>query len=179
MRKLTTLLGLFLTVIISYNANANLLSFTTDKGSYTLGETVLVDIFVNDINYEAAEFGFDVKFNDSALTFRSFMFDDAVFFSAIITEADQFTSNTITLFSAWFENIDLPATSFKLGQLSFSALSEQIPTFNTNNLYVADNNFNDLTPQGSVAIPLPNSALLILLALTIFVFRKKVLPPRA
>jgi hypothetical protein len=171
--KITTMLSLLCFVMMSYNANATLLSFTTDKLTYEQADTVLVDVFVNNINSEAAEFGFDLGFNDLALSYEGFTFDDSVFFSAVIADASLFASNAVTFFNAWFDSADVPAASFKLGQLRFSALSATTPSFNVSNLYLADSNFNEVSAHNSVQVPLPNSALLILIALAMFSLRKK------
>lgn len=176
MKNTITILALFCFTMMSHDAEANLLDFTTDKVTYEQADTVLVDIFVNNINSDAAEFSFDMGFNNAALAFEQFTFDDPVFFSAMLTDAYLSAANTITLFSVWFENTDLPAANFKLGQLRFSALSAYTPTFDVSNLYVADNNFTELSSQNVVAVPLPNSASLLLMAFAVLSLRKKHLP---
>jgi hypothetical protein len=155
------------------NAQANLLSFTPNQVSYNAGDTVLIDIFVNNINPEAAEFEFDLGFDNLALTYNLFTFDDSVFFSAVTSEADVFSVGTISFFTSWFDEADVPGPNFRLGQISFTALTANTPNLIVSNLYLADDNFNEVTPHPSVTVPLPSSALLILMALAVFTLRKQ------
>ncbi|MBU2869505.1 cohesin domain-containing protein [Colwellia sp. E2M01] len=164
---------LFLSFALSTTANANLITFTPDQASYGTGDSVLVDVMINNINPEAAEFGFDISFDDAALSFDEFTFDNSVLSSAIFADASQFMSGSITVFSTWLDAIDVPGSNFSLGQMRFSALTEQAVSFGVDDLYLADNNYNSVSAHGPVAVSAPNSALLILLACGFFSLRKK------
>ncbi|TYK66559.1 cohesin domain-containing protein [Colwellia echini] len=166
---------LFLSFAVSTTANASLITFTPDKANYNAGESVLVDVMVNNINPEAAEFGFDIIFDNNALSFDEFTFDNSVLSSAIFTDASQFMSGSITIFSAWLDAIDVPSANFNLGQIRFSALSSEAVSLTVADLYLADNNFNSVSEHATVNVSAPNSALLLLAGFSLFSLRKKII----
>lgn len=171
MKKLMLLIMTLFTV----QANAGLLTFSTNQTSYLANESVLVDITVNNINPDAAELSFDMSFNESLLAFNSFVFSNEVINSAFFTDADTFKANNIlTIYSSWFSAVDLPATSFTLGQVSLTALASLKTTFTDSNLYVADEFFNQLPPEASQTnIPEPQTLLLFSALFVLLITRRK------
>lgn len=164
---------LIMLTVFTAHANAGLISYNSDKTSYLTGETVFVDLFVNNINPNAAELFFDYSFNDIELTFNSFTFSDDVLNSAFITNADTFSSPSIlTIESIWFDSLDLPASSFELGQISFTAKQANTPVFEINNLEVNDINYNNLAPQ-IASVSEPQTWLLFMLTIIGFILKRK------
>jgi hypothetical protein len=160
MKKLIIVLISFL----SLQTQASLISFETNQMSYLNGEQVIVDVLVNNINPDAAEFDFDITFDSSALTFDRFAFSDDVLFSAFIFDAQLASSgDMVDVFSLWFDSIDLPASSFNLAQVTFVAKTDITPLFSVENLAVFDNAYNELPPQAQV--PEPETLILFSLAL--------------
>ena len=102
-------------------ANASLITFEVNGDSFTAGETVLVDVIINDINPDAAEFTFNTVFDDIALAFNGFTLSDDVFNTAVFGSGDLSFLNPslVNLGAFWISELDVPGSSFTFGQISF------------------------------------------------------------
>ncbi|MEG3768501.1 hypothetical protein [Alteromonas sp. 14N.309.X.WAT.G.H12] len=165
MKPLTTLLTSLLFCCVSAHSQATSINLNTDKGSYDAGETVLLDVSIVDIDANAAELGFDLLFDETALSFDNFDFSTDILSSAFFYAADLsfFDNNIVEIFTLWFDSADLPASSFSLGQATFTATSAFDGDFSILDFYLADafGNDIDVTPT---SVPAPATGGLLLLA---------------
>lgn len=162
MKKLALIITTLVLSLASLQSQASLINLSTDQASYNSGDTVLLDISVANINPAAAELGFNINFDSVALTFNTFDFSMDVLSSAFFPMADLsfFDDSIIEVFVLWFDNNDLPATSFSLGQVSFTATEAFSGSFEVSDTYLADATGGDvdITP---VAVSAPATGLLI------------------
>jgi hypothetical protein len=178
MKKLTTIITSLLFTLVSLQSNAALINLSSAQASYEVGDTVLLDITVQDLSLDTAEIGFDLSFDSLALTFDSFSFSSDVFDSALFSAADLsfFDNNIVEFFVLWWDSSDLPATSFSLGQASFTAQQAYNPAFTITDAYLSDVAGKDIdypTFTSSVPVPEPSASLIMLLGLLILPLHKK------
>ena len=178
MKKLTTIITSLLFTLVSLQSNAALINLTADQASYAVGDTVLLDITLQDLSLDTAELGFNLNFDSSALTFDSFSFSLDILSSAFFPAADLsfFNDNIVEFFVLWWDSSDLPATSFALGQASFTAQQVYNPAFTITDAYLADVAGKDIDyPRftSSVPVPEPSASLIMLLSLLILPLQKK------
>lgn len=142
----------FLAVIFSFlfafNANAGLITTQSDQDNYSVGETVVVDFFVNDANPLIDWLNVDFSFDDSLFAFNSFTITDDVFFSRYYDDGYDIGDLLVLELGLLPNWSDILTTSFKWGQAEFIALSDvSSPAFNVVNIIAQDNGFNDIAPQ--------------------------------
>jgi hypothetical protein len=184
MKKLTTIVTSLLLMLVSLQSNASLIQLDANLASYEAGDTVLLDIFIKDISLETAELGFSLGFDSTAISFDSFSYSDDVLNSSPFQyEADLSYSddNIVDFFVIWWDSIDLPDTSFSLGQVSFTALQSYDPSFYVTDAYLADYYGDDLgTPDflTNASVPEPSTSLIMLCSLLMLPLQKKLFAKR-
>ena len=153
----------FLTVLFSLvlaiNANAGLISAEVDQTNYNSGDIVTVDIFINDLNPTLDYLELDFSFDDSLLSFIDYSWyssDEVFYFGALVDAYDSFLSDTLIVQALFLDGItDTLGTSFKLGELQFTALSDiTTPLFSSTVVTAEDIDFNPINPQ---AVPEPST----------------------
>ncbi len=150
-----------------FAANASLITFDLSNNTPIAGDTLLVDIVINNINADAAELTFDIDFDDVALSFLGFtVADDVLNFGGFgSADEDLFTTGILNVGAYWFFASDKPGTSFTLGQLSFDVAGTLQETFSASNFFAADESYNQINAQSLPQVPVPAPATFVLLAL--------------
>jgi hypothetical protein len=167
----------------SIQSHASIIQLSTDQANYAIGDTVTLDISLEDISSDTAELGFDLVFDSTALTFDSFNFSTDVVNSAFLAFADIsfFDNNIIEVFAFWLDSSDLPSTSFNLGQVSFTAQQAYSSEFEITDAYLADENGSDLdSPSVSVSTPVsaPSAGILMMFAFVLLPLKRRLLVKR-
>ncbi|MDO6693302.1 hypothetical protein Q4574_08400 [Aliiglaciecola sp. 3_MG-2023] len=160
---------------LAMNANAGLITTETDQTSYSSGETITVDILVNDINPAIDFLAFDFGYDDSLIEFvdNSWFDSDDVFNFGAFGDAFTFVPNTVIVQAFFLDGItDIVGTSFKLGELQFTALTNtNTPLFSSTIVDAIDVNFNDIEPQ--ITVSEPAGIALFSIAAGIFLIRRR------
>jgi hypothetical protein len=159
---------------LAANVNAGLISAETEQTNYNNGDTVTVDIFVNNLNPALDFLELDFGFDDSLLSFveNSWFDSNGVFdFGAFGDAFAGFSADTLVIQANFLNGItDVLGTSFKLGELQFTALGDvNMLMFSSSIVTAQDVNFNDVEPQATVSAPA--GLLLCLVSLGLFLIR--------
>lgn len=158
-------------------ANAGLISAVANQTTYNNGDTVVVDVFVNDLNPALDFLELDFSFDDSVLSFiDNSWFDSAEVFSyGAFGDAFSLSPNTLILQANFLNGItDIVGTTFKLGELQFLALnSVNTPLFSSTIITAQDINFNNIDAQR--AVPAPSGLALLSIAFGCFFLRSSYL----
>lgn len=149
----------FLSVVLSFNTYASLITTQNDQVSYNAGDPVVVEFFANNANPMIDWLDIEYSFDDSLLSFDSFMLDNDVFLNS---EFD----DSYALFGALFLTVDFVpdwsdflTTSFKLGEVRFTALADSVDgALQLESIFAADENFVGISQDKlQVSVPEPES----------------------
>jgi len=165
---------LIFSLTLAINANAGLISSETDQASYNIGDTVIVDVFVNHINPSLDFLELDFSFNDSQLAFveNSWLDSADIFNFGAFADAFTFLPDTLIIQASFLNGItDVVGTSFQLGELQFTALTNiDTPLFSTAIVTAQDVNFNDVEAQ--IEVPEPAGIALFSIAALLLIRRR-------
>lgn len=176
MNKLTSVITSLLLAFFSLQSNASLIQLTADQATYEIGDTVLLDIAIESIHTDTAELGFKLNFDNSAISFDAFNFSDDILNSAFFAPSPFISSNVIDIFVLWWDSSDLPASSFNIGQVSFTAQQAYDQEFRITDAYLANWLGDDIeSPTYSVSVPVPepSTSFIMLLGLLLLPLQKK------
>ncbi|MFA3791995.1 PEP-CTERM sorting domain-containing protein [Aliiglaciecola sp. SL4] len=166
---------LIFSLTLAINANAGLISTETDQNSYNMGDVVTVDIFVNELNPNLDFLELDFVFDDSQLAFvdNSWLDSDEIVNFGAFGDAFTYLSNTLIMQASFLYGItDIVGTSFQLGELQFTALTNiNTPLFSSLIVTAQDVNFNDIEAQ--VAVPEPSGIALLSIAAVLLLIRRR------
>ena len=174
MKKFAVVLTTLLLTLTSLHSQASFIGVSTDQTNFNAGDTVLLDLSISNISLDTAELGFNLNFDSAALAFDSFSFSDDVFNSAFLSAADLsfFDNNIVEFFVLWFDSVDLPGTSFSLGQASFTAQQASSAEFSITDAYLADVTGGDIDlPVADVSAP--TATIIMLMSLVILTVQRK------
>lgn len=176
MKKIAILITALALTLASLQSQASIIKLSTNQINYNLGDTVLLNISLENINPDTAELRFNLNFDSSTLSFDFFDFSTDVLSTAFISEGDLsfFDNSIIEIFVLWFDSADLPATSFSLGQASFTAQQDYRSEFEVTDSYLADADGMDIDTL-SVEVPAPAAGLLLLFSALILPVQRKLL----
>ena len=167
-------LAVLLSLAVMFNANAGLITTQSDQATYNAGDTILVDLFVNDANPVLDWLSVDFNFDSTQFLFNDFTVTDDVFLNSYYYGAYEVgtTFNVeVGFFSGWS---DFLGTSFKLGQAEFTALEHTAsPKFTIENVIALDVNYADVDPQVSAVSEPSTVALFSLMAGLVFMRKRK------
>ncbi|XPF93142.1 PEP-CTERM sorting domain-containing protein [Colwellia sp. RE-S-Sl-9] len=152
----------FLT-LLAFNVNAGLITTTSDQVTYNAGDTVLVDLFINEANPSIDWLQVEYLFNNTELSFEGFSITNEVFdntyYDDIFADVDLLTIQ-VGFLADWSNFL---GTSFQLGQLEFTALSSSVSAdFTLADVFAEDKDFNPVSVQ---AVPEPSAIALFALGL--------------
>lgn len=163
-----------LSLVFVMNANAGVISAEADQAHYNNGDIVTVDVFVNDLNPTVDYLELDFSFDNLLLAFidDSWFDSDAVFDFGAQGYAYSYLPDTLIIQSLFLDGItNVVGTSFKLGELQFTALSDiTTPLFSSTVVVAQDIDFNDVAPQ---AVPEPSTLALFSLMGGLLLMRRK------
>lgn len=171
-------LMIFFAWVLTFNANAGLITTQTDQTTYNSGDIVTVDFYVNNANPIIDWLDVEYRFDDSLFAFDSFTVTNEVFSNSylddgyILPSASDLLILNVGFLSNWDEAL---TTSFKLGAAEFTALSDAASIdLQLSNILASDANFNDISQaQLQVSVPEPASFAFIPLFAAAFLFMKK------
>ena len=146
-------LTVIILLICSCQASAGLITFQSDQASYAENDIVTIDVNINDINPMIDFVELDIGFDPLALEFveDSWLDTSDVFDFGAFGDAFLFTNDTLILQASFLDSItDVLGTSFKLGELQVSALTDLATTsfsskLVTNKLGLMSKRFSDST----------------------------------
>lgn len=151
-------LAVLFSLVLTFNANASLITAQADQSSYNTGETVTVDLYINNLNPIADFLLLDYAFDSTELAFDFFDFTDSVWNNTEgFLDADGFTFDGLIAFTIDFVDnwSDTLGTSFKLGQGQFTALQDSVSAdFELSVFLAEDANFN-IIPDEELQIAAP------------------------
>ncbi|MGJ8679672.1 hypothetical protein [Paraglaciecola sp.] len=169
-------LAVLFSLALAFNANAGLITAQADQTSYNTGDTVTVDLYINNLNPIADYLLLDYAFDSSELAFDSFQFADSVwdntegFLDADGSTFDGLIAFTIDLVDNWSDTL---GTSFKLGQGQFTALQDSVSAdFDLSILLAEDANFN-VIPDDQIQVSAPSGIALFSLFAGLVFMRKR------
>lgn len=173
------LYSILLTLFFAFNANAGLITTQADKDSYTAGETITVDFFVNDANPSIDFLQFDFGFDDSQFSFIDFswMDSDEIYNFGASGDAYLASADELYLDVALLDGFAAElGTSFRLGHVQFEALVDSAsPEFALLDQFVSDINFVEIpVEQHQVSVPEPSTLAFFPLLAAMFWVRRKV-----
>ncbi len=116
---------IILSMVFTLNANAGLITTGSDQTSYNNGDIVTFDVWVNALNPDLDNLFFDLSFDDTQLSFidNSWFDSDEVFDFFAFGDAFLLAPTTVAVETFFLNGItDVVGTSFKLGELQFTAL---------------------------------------------------------
>lgn len=149
--------------ILSFNVNAGLISFDSENIDYQIGDPISVEIRVNNTSSDIAEVELELIFNHTLVDFVDFEFDPITTQFAMITDNNLIGTNTLNIYSIWFDNHDVPSGQIKLGTANFIARSDinkNQSLFELDPIFVGDSAGNPIADMTQV--PEPNSVLIML-----------------
>ncbi|WP_432463180.1 PEP-CTERM sorting domain-containing protein [Agarivorans sp. QJM3NY_33] len=168
MKYIITLLATLFTL----QANAAFISLETNASQYAAGDLVDVRMMVDNSAANIAELDFGLRFDETLASYQDSGFNVLNTQWAMVTDAFLSASNTLSVYSLWFDNLDVPVGVFELASASFTAQSAfSAQSFELINVYIADS-FGDQianTPQVSE----PASLAMLLMGLGVMGFRRK------
>ncbi|GAC02964.1 hypothetical protein Q4602_21130 [Paraglaciecola chathamensis] len=169
-------LTVIILLICSCQASAGLITFQSDQASYAENDIVTIDVNINDINPMIDFVELDIGFDPLALEFveDSWLDTSDVFDFGAFGDAFLFTNDTLILQASFLDGItDVLGTSFKLGELQFTALTDLATTSFSSKLVTAiDVNFNNVDPQVKVSEPAGTAVVALLGALFLMRMQK-------
>jgi len=118
-------------VLFMFNAHAGLITTTSDQANYNTGDVVTIDFFVNDLNPSVDWLDISYYFDNTLLALDEFSWIDSpeiISFGAFGFATSDFFAPSIFYINLGFLDgfSDVLGTSFKLGQLQFTALSDSV-----------------------------------------------------
>ncbi|WAJ71838.1 PEP-CTERM sorting domain-containing protein [Catenovulum adriaticum] len=155
-------LMIFFAWVLTFNANAGLITTQPDQTTYNSGDIVTVDFYVNNANPIIDWLNVEYRFDDSLFSFDSFTVTNEVFSNSylddgyILPSASDLLILNVGFLSNWDEAL---TTSFKLGAAEFTALSNTAsPDFTLIDQFVTDVNGSEIpVEQQQVAVPEPET----------------------
>lgn len=150
-------------LLFSFSASANLITLMPDKTSYSAGESINLEIYLNNSNPSMSWLEFDVNFNDFDIAFSHFEETNDVLLNSSYSDAfDMFGFAPVTVLvefnSDWTSNL---TPSFKLGTATFTSINANNGNFSLGYLDVQDDNYMSIAHQ-SVVVSEPTVWLLFL-----------------
>lgn len=168
------------TLACTLNANAGLITTQSDKDNYSAGDTILVDFYVNNLNEEVNDLQVEFNFDDALFEFVDFSWIDSdavwdffAFGGAFLYDIDLLNVYVFGLDGPLDSDsiTDVVGSSFKLGSVEFTALSDSAsPNLTVANTVAQDYYFNDVAAQ---AVPEPSTTALFALVAGLMFMRNR------
>ena len=114
-------------LILSFNASAGLITIESDKDSYTAGEIIYADIYINNINPELDFLQVDYSFDNTKFFFDEFSWIETfdVFNLGGLSYAAEYAPGTIGIDVQFLSGVTpVLGTSFLLANAEFEALTD-------------------------------------------------------
>ncbi|WP_269520462.1 hypothetical protein [Alteromonas sp. BMJM2] len=117
---------LIIGLMMSFSSKASLITFSSDSSSYSTGDLIELEVFINEANPAIDNLEFLWEFDSSLFAFEMLTITDSVFDNAYFDDA--FASGDelllqLGLFADWDSFL---GTSFTLGTFSFIALEDNV-----------------------------------------------------
>lgn len=119
------------TFLFIFNSHAGLITTASDHANYNTGDLVSIDFFVNDLNPSVDFLDISYYFDNTLLTLDEFSWSDSpeiIGFGAFgLVSSDIFDPSIFYINLGFLHGFsDVLGTTFKLGQLQFTALSDSV-----------------------------------------------------
>lgn len=156
------LLVTLLTLVLAFNAKAGLITSQSDQNTYNSGDTVTVDFYVNNANPMIDWLAVEYIFDNSLLAFERFTITKDVFDNSYFDDGYVLPSEPDLLILNVGFNLDWDdflTTSFKLGEVEFTALSDAASVnLQLSDIYAEDLNMIPISQDNlQVSVPEPAS----------------------
>lgn len=173
------ILVLMFTLLCAAGAQAGLITVSTDQNTYNTGDTVIVELGVQNMNPAIDFLELDFSFDLAELEFVAFSwFDSAVLFDfGAFGDAflDFFSDDMVIVQASFLDGIvDVATSTFALGQLEFVAQSDLTSVnLSLDSIFAQDFDFNEIA-EADLQVSAPALGLLVLTGFALLLTRRKV-----